>query len=80
MIIKYLALEGEKCPRFNSRNLEKFCEKILEIVNDSSKFSEIVLNATQILTNSIADLASPEEAKTLAAVEKIQSAFRLDSK
>lgn len=76
MVIKYLALEGKKCPPLNSHDVERLCEKILRIVNDSNDLQKIVLNATEIISQNISDLASPEEAKTLVAVEKIQDAFR----
>lgn len=79
MIIKYLALEGKRCPQFNSHSLERLCEKILEIANESNEFLKMVLNAAQILNDNISNLASPEEAKTLATVEKIQDLFRQKS-
>ena len=76
MIMKYLCLNGQRPPQLNSHSMERLCQQLLLILNDNGKLLPLVNDATQILNQQIADLSDPENAKTLAIVEKLQSYFK----
>ncbi len=74
MLIKYLVLNGDAQPQLNSRQMERLCQEIQTIMNDTDKLMQYVSTACGIISSQISDLTDSQSAKTLTVTERLKAA------
>lgn len=74
MVLKYDLAKG-KIPDMNSKNMEKLCDKILDIVNDNDKFIKEIKKITKILDDYVDDVDSTESTKRANLVEQLRNRY-----
>lgn len=75
MLLKY-DLADDKIPELNSNKMDKFCEKILKVVNDNEKLIEEVSKLLSLFDKHVDDIASTESTKSAALVDKLRNEFQ----
>ena len=74
MVLKYDLANG-KIPDMNSKDIEKLCNKILNIVNDNDNFIKEIKKITKILDDYVEDINSTESTKRAILVEQLKKIY-----
>lgn len=77
MLLKYdTAQTISKVPRMSENKMEKFCEDILNIVNDNNAFIEKINDLCNIIDNNVDDINDQENTKSAALVDSLKSLYK----
>lgn len=68
-------IKKQKYPKFNSKDIEKYCNEIIEIVNDKAKLQKNINSIIKKLDEIGEDLSNTELTKSLDFVNKAMSSY-----
>lgn len=74
MLIKYDMAE-EKIPPLNANKMDKLCEKILKLVNDTNKLVEKINALLPLFDKYVDDISDNESTKSAALVDGLKTEF-----
>lgn len=62
MLLKY-AISKENMPKFNSNKIEKYCNDILDVLNDNKKLIAVIQRITKVIDRTVPNLSNTEITK-----------------
>ena len=68
-------INKQKYPQFNSKDIEKYCKEIIDIVNDKSKFQNNINSIKKKIDETGEDLSNTELTKSLDFVNKAMCSY-----
>jgi hypothetical protein len=75
MLVPMIASNDELPPLNSQRKVDRYCEPLIEKLNDEKKCKDIFLTAAQIIDNSGANIEDKQALKSKAMTEQILNAY-----